>query len=244
MMAAAGSRRSTAPQHLHHQHNNQDERQSEESARRRLRRLPATVARSATSHDAKDLHYANSDDRTSTTSPNTISAKLADLHRQTLRQIFKEATTNRYQSNADNGTTTTIDDLYQAYVGTLAESKSSPKPLPASVDASSSSSSSASPSSVTSRPSSRNNDYWCLSVTLAILIGSVALAVTIGQPLAAYLLGIRCFVPNNYLVWEATRPVTDCSYCRNVRRPLILPNMTRDEFAVSAALLFCFTRSL
>lgn len=236
MMAAAGSRRSTAPQHLHHQHNNQDERQSEESARRRLRRLPAT------SHDAKDLHYANSDDRTSTTSPNTISAKLADLHRQTLRQIFKEATTNRYQSDVDNGTTTTIDDLYQAYVGTLAESNSSPKPSPASGDASSSSSS-ASPSSVTRRTPSRNNDYWCLSVTLAILIGSVALAVAIGQPLAAYLLGIRCFVPNNYLIWEATRPVTDCSYCRNVRRPLILPNMTRDEFAVSAA-AFVFTRSL
>lgn len=29
-----------------------------------------------------------------------------------------------------------------------------------------------------------------------------------------FLLGVRCFVPNNYLVWEATRPISDCRFCR------------------------------
>lgn len=67
---------------------------------------------------------------------------------------------------------------------------------------------------------------------IAILVVSVILAILVSQPFIAYILGIRCFVPNNYLVWEATRPVSDCSYCRNVRRPLILPNMTQAEFLV------------
>lgn len=71
-----------------------------------------------------------------------------------------------------------------------------------------------------------------LLYAIAILVLSVTIAILIVQPFIAYVLGIRCFVPNNYLVWEATRPVSDCSYCRNVRRPLILPNMTRDEFLV------------
>ncbi|XP_014471167.1 PREDICTED: uncharacterized protein LOC106742579 [Dinoponera quadriceps] len=41
----------------------------------------------------------------------------------------------------------------------------------------------------------------------------------------------RCLLPNNYLVWEFTRPVADCGYCRDVDAPLILPaNLTREEF--------------
>ncbi|KAL0104045.1 hypothetical protein PUN28_017027 [Cardiocondyla obscurior] len=40
----------------------------------------------------------------------------------------------------------------------------------------------------------------------------------------------RCLLPNNYLVWELTRPLTNCDYCRNVDAPLILPNLTKDEF--------------
>lgn len=43
-------------------------------------------------------------------------------------------------------------------------------------------------------------------------------------------LGIRCFVPNNYFVWEATRPVTDCNICKGVNEVLVLPNITREEF--------------
>ncbi|XP_011862601.1 PREDICTED: uncharacterized protein LOC105559128 [Vollenhovia emeryi] len=42
--------------------------------------------------------------------------------------------------------------------------------------------------------------------------------------------GTRCLLPNNYLVWEFTRPITNCDYCRDVEAPLILPNLTKEEF--------------
>lgn len=45
-------------------------------------------------------------------------------------------------------------------------------------------------------------------------------------------LGTRCLLPSNYLVWEATRPLADCSYCINVTKPIILRNITRKEFVV------------
>lgn len=48
----------------------------------------------------------------------------------------------------------------------------------------------------------------------------------------SYILGIRCFLPNNYLVWEATRPISDCSFCEGVTKPIILYNATKDEFKV------------
>lgn len=47
-------------------------------------------------------------------------------------------------------------------------------------------------------------------------------------------LGIRCFIPNNYFVWEATRPIADCNICRGVNEVLVLPNITRDEFLTYA----------
>ncbi|KYN32241.1 hypothetical protein ALC56_13619 [Trachymyrmex septentrionalis] len=40
----------------------------------------------------------------------------------------------------------------------------------------------------------------------------------------------RCLLPNNYLIWEFTRPITNCDYCRDVKAPLILPNLTKEEF--------------
>jgi hypothetical protein len=49
--------------------------------------------------------------------------------------------------------------------------------------------------------------------------------------LLEYFTGVRCIVPNNYLVWEATRPVSNCDFCRGLERPLILSNLTREEFA-------------
>lgn len=64
------------------------------------------------------------------------------------------------------------------------------------------------------------------------IIFVIVIAVPIVNYLFAFLLGIRCFIPNNYLVWEATRPITNCAYCR-VKGPLILPNMTREEFLVN-----------
>ena len=45
-----------------------------------------------------------------------------------------------------------------------------------------------------------------------------------------YFLGVRCIIPNNYLIWEATRPVADCRYCLNVSTPIILNNVTRNDF--------------
>lgn len=73
---------------------------------------------------------------------------------------------------------------------------------------------------------------------IAILVVSVTLAILVIQPFVAYVLGIRCFIPNNYLVWEATRPISDCAYCRDVKRPLILPNMTREQFLVYITHIF------
>lgn len=42
--------------------------------------------------------------------------------------------------------------------------------------------------------------------------------------------GTRCLIPNNYLIWEFTRPVSNCDYCRGVTAALILPNLTKEEF--------------
>lgn len=68
-------------------------------------------------------------------------------------------------------------------------------------------------------------------IAYVLIALGIILAIIIAQPvLTHYILGIRCFVPNNYLIWEATRPVSDCSYCRGIDGPLILPNMTRDSF--------------
>lgn len=44
-------------------------------------------------------------------------------------------------------------------------------------------------------------------------------------------LGVRCIIPNNYFIWEATRPISNCDYCSDVSAPIVLNNATRDEFA-------------
>lgn len=64
------------------------------------------------------------------------------------------------------------------------------------------------------------------------IIFVIVIAVPIVNFLFAFILGIRCFIPNNYVVWEATRPITNCAYCQHIRGPLILPNMTREQFLV------------
>lgn len=45
-----------------------------------------------------------------------------------------------------------------------------------------------------------------------------------------FLFGIRCIFPNNYFIWEATRPISDCNFCINVTKPIILGNITKDDF--------------
>lgn len=42
--------------------------------------------------------------------------------------------------------------------------------------------------------------------------------------------GTRCLWPNNFLIWEFTRPISNCDYCRDIEAPLILPNLTKEQF--------------
>lgn len=62
-------------------------------------------------------------------------------------------------------------------------------------------------------------------------VGAV-LCLLIAFNTAEYFMSIRCFVPNNYLIWEATRPISNCQFCSGVDRALILPNISQNEFLV------------
>ncbi|KAF7274772.1 hypothetical protein GWI33_012558 [Rhynchophorus ferrugineus] len=42
--------------------------------------------------------------------------------------------------------------------------------------------------------------------------------------------GIRCILPNNYFVWEATRPISNCTFCSNVSKPIVLQNISKQDF--------------
>lgn len=64
----------------------------------------------------------------------------------------------------------------------------------------------------------------CLAIGLMLLNANVVIE---------YFTSIRCFVPNNYMIWEATRPISNCQFCAGVTRPLILSNLSQTEFAVS-----------
>lgn len=69
--------------------------------------------------------------------------------------------------------------------------------------------------------------------TNGILIRSLILAILIifiSVSMVNYLLSTRCLLPSNYLVWEATRPLADCRYCDNVTKPIILRNVSREQF--------------
>lgn len=63
------------------------------------------------------------------------------------------------------------------------------------------------------------------------IMASVMLLTPLFYNLLTFLIGVKCFLPNNNLVSEATRPISDCGFCRGVEGPLILKNMTREEFA-------------
>lgn len=64
----------------------------------------------------------------------------------------------------------------------------------------------------------------CMAIGLMLLNCNVAIE---------YFTSIRCFVPNNYMIWEATRPISNCQFCAGVTRPLILTNLSQAEFSVS-----------
>lgn len=66
-----------------------------------------------------------------------------------------------------------------------------------------------------------------------IILGAIiSMSVCKSQSVKAihYILGIRCILANNYFIWEATRPIKDCSFCTNVTEPIVLNNLTKDDF--------------
>lgn len=80
-----------------------------------------------------------------------------------------------------------------------------------------------------SLPNYLNYDGWSQIFKISLI---VILCLIIGSPISEYILGTRCFVPNNYLIWEATRPISDCRFCEGIQQPIILGNMTQEEFLV------------
>lgn len=71
---------------------------------------------------------------------------------------------------------------------------------------------------------------------ITFIIGLLFILTVISSYIVNSLLTARCLLPSNYLVWEATRPISDCSYCRNVTKPIILQNITREDFKVNIKL--------
>ncbi|ALC42997.1 CG2211 [Drosophila busckii] len=74
--------------------------------------------------------------------------------------------------------------------------------------------------------SNRLSLLWLLGIIFFILVATPVFYETI-----SFLLGVRCFLPNNNLVLEATRPIIDCAFCKSVSAPLILNNLTREQFS-------------
>ncbi|XP_045462370.1 uncharacterized protein LOC123672336 [Harmonia axyridis] len=71
--------------------------------------------------------------------------------------------------------------------------------------------------------------YSIVFLLIAILYGYNILHIL--SSLFINIRGIRCIVPNNYFVWEATRQISDCSFCINVSKPLIFNNISKGDFA-------------
>ncbi|KAK9881510.1 hypothetical protein WA026_016390 [Henosepilachna vigintioctopunctata] len=76
--------------------------------------------------------------------------------------------------------------------------------------------------------------YWfSLVISAAILLISILYEYDILNSvryILIYAKGVRCIVPNNYFVWEATRQISNCSFCINVSSPIILHNASKEEF--------------
>lgn len=63
----------------------------------------------------------------------------------------------------------------------------------------------------------------------SLLIGTIGVLYQFN--FLEYAQGVRCVIPNNYFIWEATRPISDCQFCWNISEVLVLQNATREEFA-------------
>lgn len=76
----------------------------------------------------------------------------------------------------------------------------------------------------------RQNKPWGSRIVLVTSLLTLLISVCYKFNVISFMLGVRCVVPNNYFIWEATRPISDCSFCSNVTQALVLPNVTREEF--------------
>ncbi|XP_023949605.2 uncharacterized protein LOC112054156 [Bicyclus anynana] len=72
--------------------------------------------------------------------------------------------------------------------------------------------------------------YTGLTRKAIITLGVTFTSILLFSLAVDYLLSARCLLPINHLVWEATRPLSDCGYCANVTKPIILMNITRQKF--------------
>ncbi|XP_075225290.1 uncharacterized protein LOC142326589 [Lycorma delicatula] len=72
--------------------------------------------------------------------------------------------------------------------------------------------------------------FKCLALLIIISLFAIITKLPLLDGMVKNALGIKCVIPNNYFVWEATRPVTDCSICRGINGVIVLPNITRQEF--------------
>lgn len=90
--------------------------------------------------------------------------------------------------------------------------------------------------SVAAKPKQNHRDHYGLFTVLSIsamLCLVAGLMLTNFHVAVEYFTSIRCFVPNNYIVWEATRPISNCQFCAGIHRPLVLANISQTEFLVS-----------
>lgn len=69
--------------------------------------------------------------------------------------------------------------------------------------------------------------FWIAAVAVFVVAVAVRFFDVFEDVAAA-----RCLLPNNYLIWEATRPISDCAFCEGVSGPIILRNITKKQFEV------------
>lgn len=85
-------------------------------------------------------------------------------------------------------------------------------------------------SSVVREPKTTTSCCYFRITSLFTVITAIVLCVLFEFNLVEYAQGVRCVIPNNYFIWEATRPISDCQFCMNVTEAIILENVTREQF--------------
>lgn len=67
------------------------------------------------------------------------------------------------------------------------------------------------------------------SVYLILIFVGLFVFTPVLASLIEFLLTIKCFFPNHYLINEAARPMADCNYCKNLKKPIIISNITYED---------------